>query len=282
MKRLLLALVFPVVLFAQSVSQPTISTLTNPDNSVTVTIASATQFAAIYYTLDGKIPTVASTRYTAPFRITASKTVKAFAKLDPSKVTSAFIPIAILPTTYPYILTSSTSSLAFTLSTPAQSITVLDSSPCPPPAGIPMCNWPVTVGADKPWIIVGSGGSTTFSTTVAVSPTGLAPGTYTGTVTLTQPLFKTPTLRIPVTLVVPAAPPTAYQVTLSWGTPAGATGYNAYRSAVAGGPYLLLGGGTIPSYVDKSVVTGKNYCYVVTALYPAESTKSNEVCVSVP
>ena len=48
-------------------------------NSALVTISCLTTGATIYYTLDGSIPTILSTRYTAPFAISNSVAVKAFA-----------------------------------------------------------------------------------------------------------------------------------------------------------------------------------------------------------
>ena len=47
-----------------------------------ITLATTTTGAAIYYTIDGKEPTTASTAYTAPITFTASTTIKAFAVKD--------------------------------------------------------------------------------------------------------------------------------------------------------------------------------------------------------
>lgn len=48
-------------------------------NSVTVSINTTTSDASIYYTVDGSTPTTSSTLYSAPFPVTNSCTVKAFA-----------------------------------------------------------------------------------------------------------------------------------------------------------------------------------------------------------
>ncbi len=64
----------------------TVSTVTTPTISATavaggqqVSISSGTSGATIYYTLDGSIPTTSSPTYGSPFKLTATKTVKAIA-----------------------------------------------------------------------------------------------------------------------------------------------------------------------------------------------------------
>ena len=57
---------------------PTI-TNSNVTGGQQVTIASATSGAAIYYTLDGSVPTTSSSPYNSSFKLTATKTVKALA-----------------------------------------------------------------------------------------------------------------------------------------------------------------------------------------------------------
>ncbi|QJE97067.1 chitobiase/beta-hexosaminidase C-terminal domain-containing protein [Luteolibacter luteus] len=57
-----------------------------------VTITCSTKNSSIFYTLDGSVPTISSTRYTGPIPVSASRTVKALATaagLDPSPVVTA-------------------------------------------------------------------------------------------------------------------------------------------------------------------------------------------------
>ncbi|MBR1689014.1 MAG: chitobiase/beta-hexosaminidase C-terminal domain-containing protein, partial [Prevotella sp.] len=64
---------------ADGIAKPTISGETTFFGSTTVTLATETDGADIYYTTDGNDPTAASTKYTAPFDLTATTTVKAIA-----------------------------------------------------------------------------------------------------------------------------------------------------------------------------------------------------------
>ena len=76
-----------------TVAAPTISGTTPFDGSTTVTITAETG-ASIYYTLDGTTPTASSTIYSAPFTLTATKTVKAVAvknNISSSVTTKEFV-----------------------------------------------------------------------------------------------------------------------------------------------------------------------------------------------
>ena len=66
------------VIYVPGVTKPVINGLTSFVTSTEVTL-SAEDGATIYYTIDGTDPTTASTPYTAPFTLTATKVVKAIA-----------------------------------------------------------------------------------------------------------------------------------------------------------------------------------------------------------
>jgi len=78
-------------------------------------------------------------------------------------------------------------------------------------------------------------------------------------------------------------------VTLNWswsqGTGDPATGFHIQRSAIAGGPYTVVGTTTVGTltYLDTTVAVGSTYYYVITAYNPGgDSAKSNEVTCAIP
>ncbi|MCQ2324855.1 MAG: chitobiase/beta-hexosaminidase C-terminal domain-containing protein [Paludibacteraceae bacterium] len=85
---------FVIAESAPSAATPTITPSTEAEiywEPITVTLATTTEGAAIYYTTNGDAPTAASTLYEAPFQVSATTTVKAIAVkegLDNSEVAS--------------------------------------------------------------------------------------------------------------------------------------------------------------------------------------------------
>ena len=63
------------------------------------------------------------------------------------------------------------------------------------------------------------------------------------------------------------ATPSNNQVSLTWNSSAGATGYNVKRSTVSGGPYTTISPNQpTTAYTDNAVTNGTTYYYVVSAL----------------
>jgi fibronectin type 3 domain-containing protein len=78
-----------------------------------------------------------------------------------------------------------------------------------------------------------------------------------------------------------------HTATLNW-QPSGSTvtGFNIYRSTIAGGPYTRVNSttDTTPSYADSTVQSGQTYYYVVTQLDTTgiESGYSSPVTAVIP
>jgi len=109
-----------------------------------------------------------------------------------------------------------------------------------------------------------------------------ASGSATGSVTISSTALNS-TLTIPLsgTGVV------THSAALTWTASASVvSGYNVYRSSVAGGPYTKLNSsldaGT--TFTDSSVSSGQTYYYVVTALDSniMESVYSNQATAVIP
>src|SRR3977135_2679834 len=77
-------------------SSPTVSTAAAQNGAVTVTLASATPGASIYYTVDGSMPSTTSQQYQAPFLVASNLTLKAIAtaagKADSTVTSQSFTP----------------------------------------------------------------------------------------------------------------------------------------------------------------------------------------------
>jgi hypothetical protein len=293
MKNLFLSfLLFSTPVFAQAPTAPLITSVANATtNTVSVTITEADPGYEIHVTIDGSTPTAASPLYVTPLVLTKSATVQAIAVVIPATaVSSQTFTIIPQPTTFPFTLGARPASLSFTYqlgaaSSTAQSLIVWDSSPCPAVPPVPMCNWPVTASTDVPWLTASSG-TTGFSSTVALNTSKLTTaGTFTGNVILTQAQFNTPTLKIPVTVIVtPAA--VAHSVTLSWTASVSptVTGYSVLRGTASGGPYTSMGKVATLAYLDAAVQGGSTYFYVLTAFDAAGdvSPNSTEVTAVIP
>jgi hypothetical protein len=121
---------------------------------------------------------------------------------------------------------------------------------------------------------------TTLTSTFAPSASGAA----TGKVTVSSNATNSPAS---ISLSGTGVAAGVHSVILTWtGAVTGVTGYNAYASTVAGGPFVKMTSSplTSPSYTDTSVQSDRTYYYVVTALNSAdqESAFSSEVTAIVP
>ena len=145
------------------------------------------------------------------------------------------------------------------------------------------------------WVSVSpTTGSITNSAQISVSvnPTGLAAGTYTGTVTVS--VKKGGNISVPVTMTVTsgsAASSTtpsgssATTATLSWNpsTSTNLAGYKVYRGTSSGTYSSSVDVGNVTSYAITNLGVGTTYYFAVTAhnISGVESSFSNEVSKSV-
>lgn len=172
--------------------------------------------------------------------------------------------VLLLVTTYPFVLKSTPTSLAYAYTSgqavpAAQTVRIFDSSTC---GTDPVCTFAATVTTDSTWLTVTpTSGTTAFTVSVSVNPASLGAGTYTGHVIATASTLTTPTLSIPVTLVVTAL----HKVSLTWNAQSGVT-FNVLRSTGFPGTFTQVGTSATASYTDTSVAANQNYCYEVEAV----------------
>ena len=157
-------------------------------------------------------------------------------------------------TTVPYVLGTIPTALAFSGTTTGlnplgQSVSVQDSTPCPPPTGVPVCHWPFTAKNSSSWLTLTPAGGTTSATFQAtVKLAGLVAGTYTDTIVLTVTpqsglvLSNSPysiPVRLTVTGVTPPPPPPPLTLTCATNVctiGGGVSGQTGSIQIVPGGP----------------------------------------------
>jgi len=137
-----------------------------------------------------------------------------------------------------------------------------------------------TVSDSASWLSVSpASGSSSSTLTATVNTTGLAAGTYNGTITVSATGSSSKTLA--ATLTVSA--PTTSSVTLTWdpNTDSDLAGYKIYRATASGAYGAALG--TVPAgtvtYQATGLSANTTYFFVITAYDDAgnESSFSNEV-----
>jgi len=80
-----------------------------------------------------------------------------------------------------------------------------------------------------------------------------------------------------------AAIPGNAQVTLSWSSVSGATGYNLKRATVSGGPYTVIASDLAsPSFTDTGLTNGTTYYYVVNAANTGGTSADSSEVSAVP
>jgi hypothetical protein len=128
-------------------------------------------------------------------------------------------------------------------------------------------------------LTLAAGQSVSFTVTFSPQTTGAASGVISFASNATSPSSLT------VSGTGASAP--QHSVSLSWtATPSTVVGYNIYRGAQSGGPYVKINStpDTSTTYVDNTVVAGSTYYYVATAVDSSgqESAYSNQVQAQIP
>lgn len=162
------------------------------------------------------------------------------------------------------------SSLSSSLAASGGSVTLSSVSTTNPQFYLNGLSLPVTLAA---------GQNLPFTVTFAPQSSGTASGTFA--------FVSTSTTGTSESLTGTGVTPVSHSVSLTWtDSSTGISGYNVYRSGVAGGPYTRINPSLdgITNYVDSSVASGQTYYYVTTAVSTSgtESGYSNQVQAVVP
>ena len=128
-----------------------------------------------------------------------------------------------------------------------------------------------TLASSATWLsATPASGTTPGSASVSINPAGLAPGSYTGNVTVTSAGVSNSPLAVPVTLVVAAAPSlTVSPSTLSFTAQAGGTSPPAQSVSVSGGTALSYTTSSSATWLSASPASGATPGSVSVSANPA-------------
>ncbi len=266
-------------------SQSLTETLTNVGaESVTVSTAttSGKGFSASGLTMPLTLPGGHSYTFTLTFApLSSGSTTGKIVFSSPNWISSVTVPLTGTGTTAGQ-LTVSPASLSFgnvtvggsaslggTLTASGANVTVTSATSSSSEFLLTGLSFPLTVTAGK---------SASFTVKFTPQTSGIA----SGTLSFASNATSSPTESLTGTGVAPSQ----HSVALSWSETSVVVGYNVYRGTASGGPYSKINSAldASPSYTDVTVLAGKTYYYVATAVDSGgtESVYSTQVRAVIP
>ncbi len=210
---------------------------------------------------------------------TAAITISATGATNTPQVIPVSLTVSPAPTASP-VIGLSVSNMAFTGtaggSNPAtQSLTISNT-------GTGTLSW--TVGDNAAWLTLSpTSGTNAGTVSASASLSGLAAGTYSGTITVSATGATSKTIQ--VTLTVSSTTSTNGSAILSWtaNTESDLAGYKVYRGTQSGVYGTSIAVGNVTTYQFTNLAPNTTYFFSITALDTAgnESVPSSEVSKSV-